>query len=75
MFNNTGLFEKFGKYYEKGEIIFCEYEKGDELYFILSGKVKVSKITRDKEKVLAYLQEGEFIGEMAFFDKKKRTAT
>ncbi|MGM0509297.1 MAG: Crp/Fnr family transcriptional regulator [Fusobacteriota bacterium] len=75
MFQNSNLFEKFGREYKKGEILFCEYEKGDKLYFVISGKVKISKITPKREKVLAYLGEEEFVGEMAIFGDKKRTAT
>lgn len=75
MFDNPELFKKFGKEYHAGEIIFCEYEKGETLYYIISGKVKISKITVDKEKIIAYLGAGEFIGEMAIFENKPRTAT
>ncbi|BDU49841.1 Crp/Fnr family transcriptional regulator [Haliovirga abyssi] len=75
MLDNPKLFEKFGKDYKAGEIIFCEYETGEELYFIISGKVRISKITQDEEKVVAYLKDGEFFGEMAIFENKVRTAT
>lgn len=75
MFESPDLFKKFGKIYGKGKIIFCEYEQGDELYFIISGRVKISKITRETEKVLAYLGAGEYLGEMAIFENKPRTAT
>lgn len=75
MFENPELFKKFGKVFEPGKVVFCEYEKGDELYFVISGKVKISKITKEKEKVVAYLGPGEFLGEMAIFEKKPRTAT
>lgn len=75
MFDNPELFRKFGKEYNAGEILFCEYEKGEEMYYILSGKVKISKITTNKEKVIAYIGAGEFLGEMAIFEDKPRTAT
>ncbi len=75
IFENPDLFKKFGKEYGAGEVVFCEYEKGEELYFIVEGKVKISKITKEGEKVVAYIGKGEFIGEMAIFENKPRTAT
>lgn len=75
MLDNPVLFEKFGKIYASDEIICCEHEPGDELYFIVEGKVRVSKISQGNEKVVAYLGQGEFIGEMSIFDSGERTAT
>lgn len=75
MFDNPILFKKFGREYDAGEILFCEYEKGEELYYIISGKVKISKITKNNEKIIAYIGKGEFVGEMAIFENKPRTAT
>lgn len=75
MFDNPELFKKYGRNYDVDEVVFCEYEKGNEMYYVVSGKVSVSKITKNAEKVLVYLGEGEFIGEMAVFENKPRTAT
>lgn len=75
MFENAALFDKFGKEYEKGDILFCEYEEQQILYYIISGKVKICKITKDHLKTVAFLGEGEFIGEMAIFENIPRTAT
>lgn len=69
------LVTKFGRSYNKGDIIFCEYENGEELYFIIDGKVRISKITVDAEKIIAYLGSGEYFGEMAIFGNSERTAT
>lgn len=75
MFENTALLEKFGKEYEKGDVLFCEHETQQVLYYVVSGKVKICKITKDHMKTVAYLGEGEFIGEMAIFENIPRTAT
>ncbi len=75
MFDNPILFKKFGQEYDAEEIVFCEYERGEELYYIVSGKVKISKIMKNNEKVVAYIGKGEFVGEMAIFENKPRTAT
>ena len=66
----------FEKKYEKNEIIFNEGEKGDCLYIITSGKVKIIKTDKNgKEKILAILKEKDCFGEMAVLTKELRTAT
>ena len=37
------LYEKYGASFKNGEMIFCEYETGNECYFILDGKIKITK--------------------------------
>ena len=69
------FFDKFGVSFEKGDIIFCEYEPGTNFYFILEGRVKISKILSDKEKILDILEPGEVFGEMAYLLNEKRMAT
>jgi CRP-like cAMP-binding protein len=61
--------------YEPGDIIFLEQEKGENFYFIESGKVKISHIDREKEFVIAILQQNEFFGEMAILNQLNRNAT
>ena len=48
--------ERFGKNYKTGEIVFCEYEPGDSFYFLLKGRVKITKISSDTEKILDILE-------------------
>ncbi|MHB1419467.1 MAG: Crp/Fnr family transcriptional regulator [Bacillota bacterium] len=55
--------------YKKGMIIFMEGEPGDGLYFVKTGRVKVSKLLEDgREKTLHYLQEGDIFAEVLLFD-------
>ena len=64
------------KTFPKKSIIFHEGDRGDTLYILKSGRVKISKITEDgREKTLALMQPGEFFGEMAIFDEQPRSAT
>lgn len=66
----------YEKKYNKNEIIFNEGEKGDCLYIITSGKVKIIKTDKNgKEKILAILKEKDCFGEMALLTKELRTAT
>ena len=44
VFSMSSLAEKFGVRYKKNNIIFCEYEKGDKIFILQRGKVKVTKI-------------------------------
>ena len=69
------LFDKFGVTFCKDDIIFCEYEPGNNFYFLLEGRVKITKILSDREKILDILQPGEMFGEMAIIEEAPRSAT
>jgi CRP/FNR family transcriptional regulator, cyclic AMP receptor protein len=69
------FFDKFGVTFNKNEIIFCEYEPGNNFYFLLEGKVKITKILADREKILDILNPGEIFGEMAIIEEAPRSAT
>ncbi len=54
--------------YDKGEIIYMAGERGDKLYVVHSGKVKLSRITSSgKEQVIRVLGPGDFMGELSIF--------
>lgn len=59
---------------EPGEVLFEEGERGDVMYLIREGKVKITKGKGEDEKVLAVLKEGDFFGEMAIIDGSPRSA-
>jgi len=69
------LWEKYGKTFEPEDIIFCEYEPGDAVYLINDGKVKITQILKNQEKVLAILGPGDMFGEMAILEDKPRSAS
>lgn len=57
------------------EYVFREEEVGDELYVILSGKVRISKnVPGVGEEALAILEQGNYFGEMALIDDTPRSA-
>ncbi|OHD63066.1 MAG: cAMP-binding protein [Spirochaetes bacterium RBG_13_51_14] len=60
--------------YRDNTMIFCEYEPGEELFIIQSGKVKITKIVNE-EVLLAVLKPGDIFGEMAILDNKPRSAS
>lgn len=58
-----------------GEIIFREGEPGDRLYVVLEGQVMISKyIPGAGEEALAFLERGDYFGEMALIDNRPRSA-
>jgi CRP/FNR family transcriptional regulator, cyclic AMP receptor protein len=69
------LFQRFGKEFSRGTVLFKEGEPGKEMYVLQSGRVTISKHVRDVEKVLAVLGPGEFFGEMAIISNKPRNAS
>jgi CRP-like cAMP-binding protein len=68
------LFQRFGREFPKGHVLFREGEPGKEMFVVQSGKVNITKKVRDTEKILATLGAGEFFGEMAILNNKPRSA-
>ena len=58
-----------------GDVIFSEYEPGDNFYLIQTGQVQIVKIFGDLEKTIAVLNPGEIFGEMAILEEAPRSAT
>ncbi len=55
--------------------IFREGEQGDEMYVLLEGRVMISKfIPGAGEEALAFLERGDYFGEMALIDNRERSA-
>jgi CRP-like cAMP-binding protein len=69
------LFNRFGREFPVGTVLFREGEPGKEMYVIQAGKIAVSKKVREVEKVLGTLSQGDFLGEMAIISNKPRSAT
>jgi CRP/FNR family transcriptional regulator, cyclic AMP receptor protein len=72
---NLAAFERFAKTFQKGDIIFCEFEPGDCFYLIQSGRVQILKIMGNIEKTIDILQPSEIFGEMAILEEAPRSAT
>ncbi len=69
------LFQRFGKEFPQGTVLFREGEPGKEMYVVQHGRVTISKQVGDVEKILASLGPGEFLGEMSILNNKPRSAT
>jgi CRP-like cAMP-binding protein len=68
-------FARFSKDFDAGEMIFSEFEIGETFYFIISGRIRLTKVIGDIEKTLDILQPSEIFGEMAILEDSPRSAT
>ena len=61
--------------YEKGQMILLEESQGETFFIIISGAVKVTRLSDDgREVILAMLGESDFFGEMSLLDGEGRSA-
>ena len=56
-----------------GEYVFREGDKGNEMFFVIQGKLEV--IYSDENKIKNNLGDGDFFGEIALFKNMNRTAS
>lgn len=58
-----------------GTILLDTDDKGDKVFFIEKGKVKISRLTRfGDETILNIVEEGNIVGELAVVDGQRRSA-
>ena len=69
------LFKKFGHVYEKDSIIFNEGDSGNEMFYVLSGRVRLERVSCQVKKVVAEMEAGQYFGEMAALIDIRRSAT
>jgi len=62
-------------HFAKHNVVVQEGERGEALYIILEGSVKISTYSCDgREVILSLLESGAFFGEMSLLDKQPRSA-
>jgi CRP/FNR family transcriptional regulator, cyclic AMP receptor protein len=60
----------------RGERLFAEGDIGDQVYFVIEGKVKLTRAAPDgRENLISVHGPGEMFGELAMFDPTYRTAS
>jgi CRP-like cAMP-binding protein len=65
-----------GKIYRDGDEIIRQGNAGESMYVVQSGRVEVVQKTESgDEQHLAFLEAGNFFGEMSVFEKEVRSAT
>ncbi|KUG23711.1 inner membrane protein yihy, formerly thought to be rnase bn [hydrocarbon metagenome] len=72
---NERLFNKFGRVYEKDSILFNEGDSGKDMFYVLSGRVCLEKVSCQIKKVLTEIGPGQYFGEMAALIESTRTAS
>lgn len=62
--------------FRRAETIFTEREPGGCLYVVMSGRVKIfGSSTQGRSKTFAFLEPGDFFGEMSLIDEEARSAS
>src|SRR6185437_10925815 len=62
--------------FKAGETIFNEHDRGDSLYVVETGAVRIWVVDEDvKEVTLAELKAGDFFGELAVLDRGERSSS
>ncbi|HAK44349.1 MAG TPA: Crp/Fnr family transcriptional regulator [Spirochaeta sp.] len=72
---DLSVFERFAKTFQKNDILFCEFEPGENFYLIQSGRVEITKIIDNIEKTIDILNPGEVFGEMSILEGAPRSAS
>jgi CRP-like cAMP-binding protein len=61
--------------FEDNEVVFKEGARGDKMYIIISGSVRIARnIGRNQEEVLVTMESGSLFGEMGPIDQSPRSA-
>lgn len=64
------------EYYETGQAIIRQGERGEKFYLIVRGRVAVEAVdSRGQTRFLEYLEDGDHFGEMALLTDQPRNAT
>jgi len=62
--------------FKSGETIFNEHDRGDSLYVVETGSVRIWVVDEDVNEVtLAELKPGDFFGELAVLDRGERSSS
>jgi len=69
------IFTRKNLHFKKGDVIFNEQDKKEEMYLIDSGEIKIVKTIGDVDVNIAYLRSGDFFGEMTLITGSKRVAS
>jgi CRP-like cAMP-binding protein len=75
MTSEETLYQRFGREFPRGTVLFREGERGDAMFVVQRGQVRISVQVGGVEKVLSTLGPGEFVGEMSILSGNPRSAT
>lgn len=63
------------EHFKAGDVIFREGDVGEDAYLVEHGKVSITMLRNDEERLLATISAGDMFGEIALIDKMTRTAS
>ena len=63
--HNKRLFERFGRDYQGGDLVFAEEAVADEVFVVVDGRIRLTKKVRLVERDIAVLKSGDIFGEGA----------
>lgn len=69
------LFERFGRSYAAGEMIYGEGDPADHCFLLQEGRVRLVKTIRGAERGLTVLKSGDLFGEDALLPRVERGAS
>jgi CRP-like cAMP-binding protein len=71
----TELAEKIGQTFLEGDVVFKQGAAGDTMFIVHTGALAVIREAEGASTVVARLNPGDFVGEMALVDQEPRSAT
>jgi membrane protein len=74
-FKVDGRLKKYQRFYRRGEIIFSQEDKGEEIFYILEGEAEVLITSLNSDYRAETLGAGSFFGEMSYLLSEGRSAT
>ncbi len=60
--------------FNEGDVVFRQGMDADKFYLLEKGKMKIVKWEKDDQTILNFLHDGDFFGEKALVQEKKRSA-
>ncbi len=60
---------------KSGDRVFDEFDKGDDAFVVVLGRIEILKTIDDKDIILGTVEEGGMFGEMALIDGRRRLAS
>jgi CRP/FNR family cyclic AMP-dependent transcriptional regulator len=65
------LFERFGRSYSGGEMVFVEEDEAQEVFMVVQGRVRLTKKIRLVERDIVVLKTGDIFGENALLPESR----
>jgi NTE family protein len=61
--------------FDQGDVLFSQGDESDRFFFVVHGRLAITRRDRDGEMFIGWVKPGESVGEMALLEGSPRTAT